>query len=335
MNKREIDSVLIAKGIAISLVVAGHYTPANSPGYWLEMRNVIYAFHMPVFFALAGYLYGYTPQPGYLDLLKKKFNRLVVPFLSVSVFFVVVKYIAGMRFSLLYPVNLESISFAFVYPIRSYVSPLWFIYALILIFILFPILFRILRRNLYFLFCTSLILYSIEWTEAFCLAQVFHHLPIFTLGYIVGCDKIDLDSLTTRKGALAGFFLSAAVFAGLYLLKFHFPVPSVPLKALTLFLYLSGSVACVFAAVALALSQTRFGNCLKSAGMYSMGIYLFHTAFASALRIGFNDVLHIADGLFLPAALVSVGAGILLPLLLEKYWLRSNRFTRRLILGLR
>ncbi|MCE5336938.1 MAG: acyltransferase [Desulfobacteraceae bacterium] len=332
--KKEINSIFIAKAVAISLVVAGHYSPPHVPDYWMELRGIIYAFHMPLFFVLAGYLFGMAPHSDYSELLKKKFDRLVVPFLSASVFFVVVKYVVGIQFSLLYPVNLQSIAYAFIYPIRSYVSPLWFLYALILIFVLFPVLSRVCKDNPYLLLAAALILYSFEWTEAFCIAQVFHHLPVFTLGYVLGLSRIDLDSSVSRPAALTGFFLAALAFAALYLVRHSYPALTFN-KAMMLLLSLSGSAACIFLSVALSLSQSRIKDFVIPVGVYSMSIYLFHTVFTSALRIGFNDVLHIPESAFPLAALTSVAAGIVFPLLLEKHWLRRNRFTRRFILGLR
>ena len=57
MSNNDLDWVHIAKGLAIVLVVVGHFYPVQSPEYWTVMHQVIYAFHMPVFFLLSGYLY--------------------------------------------------------------------------------------------------------------------------------------------------------------------------------------------------------------------------------------------------------------------------------------
>ncbi len=40
-QKNEIEWILIAKGIGVVLVVAGHFWPADSPAYWTEVRRVI------------------------------------------------------------------------------------------------------------------------------------------------------------------------------------------------------------------------------------------------------------------------------------------------------
>jgi fucose 4-O-acetylase-like acetyltransferase len=67
----KLEWVLIAKGLGIVLVVAGHFWPADSPAYWTEVRRVIYTFHMPLFFFLSGWLYEYGKY-SYRDLMYAK-----------------------------------------------------------------------------------------------------------------------------------------------------------------------------------------------------------------------------------------------------------------------
>lgn len=67
------DWIDIAKGIAIILVVVGHTLTVTSP-----VRAVIFSFHMPLFFVLAGYTF--RPKP-WGELLSSSFRRLLVPYL--------------------------------------------------------------------------------------------------------------------------------------------------------------------------------------------------------------------------------------------------------------
>lgn len=65
-----------AKGLGIALVVIGHARPPE----WLN--EVIYAFHMPLFFVLAGYTL--RPPLDFGDWFARKLHRLLLPYLTVS-----------------------------------------------------------------------------------------------------------------------------------------------------------------------------------------------------------------------------------------------------------
>lgn len=76
MAKQRFDWLDIAKGIAILLVIAGH--TVNNPSL---TRQVIFSFHMPLFFILAGYTFRVKPWG---ELLKTSFTRLLVPYVLIA-----------------------------------------------------------------------------------------------------------------------------------------------------------------------------------------------------------------------------------------------------------
>lgn len=74
MSQR-IVSIDIAKGLGILLVVLAH----NSLGSFAPfLHQLIYAFHMPMFFFLSGLFF--NPESGLGGLLKKRFNGLLLPY---------------------------------------------------------------------------------------------------------------------------------------------------------------------------------------------------------------------------------------------------------------
>ena len=78
----------VLKGISMLFVVMGH-----NPGLALlpdKAFNVIYSFHIPLFFFISGYLF--NPNSAGFDLLKKRFNTLIKPYLF-TLFFVCLAYI--------------------------------------------------------------------------------------------------------------------------------------------------------------------------------------------------------------------------------------------------
>ncbi|MDY6372827.1 MAG: acyltransferase family protein [Bacteroidales bacterium] len=78
--KNRIEVLDFAKGLAIFLVIMGHATDNLATPLW---RLVIYSFHMPLFFLVAGMVVkpvDVTERGTLVDFLRKNFLALVVPF---------------------------------------------------------------------------------------------------------------------------------------------------------------------------------------------------------------------------------------------------------------
>lgn len=76
MKKKRIAWIDIARGIAIIAVIAGHSLGNYWPNY---LGNFLFAFHMPIFFVLSGYLYHEQSQK---KLTEKNFFNLLVPYIA-------------------------------------------------------------------------------------------------------------------------------------------------------------------------------------------------------------------------------------------------------------
>ena len=73
-NINRIEWTDIAKGIGIILVIIGHVSGDN------YIKNFIYAFHMPLFFIISGYLY--KPKNNFI---KHKAKTILIPYLIISI----------------------------------------------------------------------------------------------------------------------------------------------------------------------------------------------------------------------------------------------------------
>lgn len=71
-RNRKIDCL---KGIAIIAMIIGHLHPS--------FRGIIYSFHMPLFFVVAGYFYKPVPV---MTGIKKDTKRLLLPYIVISIF---------------------------------------------------------------------------------------------------------------------------------------------------------------------------------------------------------------------------------------------------------
>lgn len=71
MRKTYID---VLKGIGIFYVVLGHITNIG------ELREYIWNFHMPLFFAISGFLYNADKYPGFKGFFKSRVKSIYIPY---------------------------------------------------------------------------------------------------------------------------------------------------------------------------------------------------------------------------------------------------------------
>ncbi|MBP3222380.1 MAG: acyltransferase family protein [Actinomycetaceae bacterium] len=78
-QKKRIPTFDIAKGIGILAVITGHmsYFSSSHPLHW-----VIFSFHMPLFFLVAGYFFRPTTA---MNMAKKRFHQLIVPYIVTGI----------------------------------------------------------------------------------------------------------------------------------------------------------------------------------------------------------------------------------------------------------
>ena len=92
MSQERNPAVDIAKTIGIALVVFGHIS-GNGESAWLGFsRNLIYQFHVPLFFFLSGFCF--KQEESWKVFLIKKFHRLYLPFLFWNLIFFAIHIIA-------------------------------------------------------------------------------------------------------------------------------------------------------------------------------------------------------------------------------------------------
>lgn len=136
-----------AKGILALLVVLGHvitlrYTYGD---YWNSYSTwVIYSFHMPLFIAISGYLTGKEIDIlNYKQFIKKKAQRLLYPWLSITIILIILIIIFPSR---LYPLYQANNTFDCCYRVLTL---FWFMPC---VFILNLFLYWINKSKTYFIF---------------------------------------------------------------------------------------------------------------------------------------------------------------------------------------
>lgn len=150
-------SLDIAKAVGVFIVLINHAELAIGKGsYYLG------AFYMPLFFIIAGMTYRYRPEGSYLEFVKKKARRLLVPYVLYNAFlfcFSVLKHYlleGNVTRELFFPLLgcLYSRNFLFADELGGNVffltilnSPLWFLTALFLTLALYDAVSRLTKHK--------------------------------------------------------------------------------------------------------------------------------------------------------------------------------------------
>lgn len=123
------------KAVGIWLVVLGHMPMTNT-----TFHNVIYSFHIPLFFFISGFLYKYDSN--IKRCMSKNFWRLI----AVGFAYLIIEIPLGCIRDLIFYRSQFSLEHNFIYPIcerllyTSKTGPLWFLCALFLMKIWYNIL---------------------------------------------------------------------------------------------------------------------------------------------------------------------------------------------------
>jgi len=330
-----LDWVTIAKGFGIIFVVIGHFIPRGiTPEYYIHIKNLIYTFHMPLFFLLAGLLYNYKKY-NYNELVYNKTRRLIYPFISVAIFFFIVKFFAGLFFEMKYPMTLEHIFIILTDPRESYMSLLWFVYTLFLIFLLYPILRKYISNNFIilsiFIILNLLFAYkNILYTHTI-LGDVFENIPFFIGGIILREYKQFKE--ITINGKPMTIIINSILFLILNWLMPEFK--EVYYSKFILGIIGSFLIFNISYFISTYSDKNIFKITLLYTGLSSMTIYLFHNLFLGGVKIGFLQILKGVDISFELMALIAILLGIIIPIILEKKIFRKYSIFRKYLLGLK
>lgn len=134
-------------GLAMIMVVLGHFTVGHEPQWYHTLHNWIYSFHMQLFLFLSAFLVRYTYKPvgnasGYFKYIWRKFVKFFLPFLIVGI-------AASLLACVFKDAELSwthvgrSLKTLLLYPRWSETSFLWYIYILFGYYLISPLFFRL------------------------------------------------------------------------------------------------------------------------------------------------------------------------------------------------
>lgn len=313
----------LLKAFGIALVVFGHllrglFSAGILPeaGPWVVIDRLIYLFHMPLFFYMAGLFFpALYEKLGYRALVWRCVLVLLAPLVVWSYVQFSLQYAAGGNVN--QPRTLLYVLTAPFPPRQQF----WFLGALFLISCVVPLLMNTPWRGKALWACCAVlfVLQAVFWeqvnqllainTTTYMLTQTVVHLPFFLLGMVYGVRQTE----SKPWPAMA----SLAIFVGA-LIVYHFAAFAEG------YVHVVTSILCVMALydLALRITQNRSGEegwlaPILFVGMNSMIIYLAHIIFMACLRVALlkldidGAVWHLTggflSGLFLPLLLVPLG----------------------------
>lgn len=134
----------------VILVVFGHaYLPHGANPDWYEhLRSFVYEFHMPLFFAISGFLLRHTWRGEYWSSVRLRAKRLLIPYAVISLVVVVpLKWGLASYTTNPAPGSVWGVVSILFFPWRSPVTSYWFLPTLFLISLFNPLWVFVSRRS--------------------------------------------------------------------------------------------------------------------------------------------------------------------------------------------
>lgn len=182
--KERYNELDLMKGIGIILVYLGH--SFNLKGLvgnsiYSYLWNIIYSFHMPLFFLISGFLMNNGKEIQLKKYYIHKIKRILIPYFFINL----IDFFPRTLFP-----NLVNSKFDIMRVFFYGTKITWFIYTLFMIFMIFPFLEKyILKKDRYYLFGIILILVNyfkvFSKIEIFSINVVVGYLLYFYIGYII------------------------------------------------------------------------------------------------------------------------------------------------------
>ena len=326
LNQDRLADIDRAKGLAILLVVIGHlyrYAPAGNE--WYDgLKFHIYAFHMCFFMYISGSVLGYTYKSirsfaQYWGYVQKRFMRLFPIYLGMGLLVLVGKLVAR-RF-----IHVDNVQDDFlvglyrilVDPMHSCLTQLWYVYVLLGLAVILPVLMEATKRRIWLLLPGAVVLRFVPLPDMFALHMFGQYMLFFVLGCWAGQHREKYVPYLDRFGVWA-MLLFAASFVLL-----HIGIEGV-WPGLIIGLW---SIPALHVAVRCRPLATSRG--LEELGRCALPIYLMHAIVIGVMKGVVLEFTPMDGGVFPLMAPILVISGLCVPVALKRFLLdRVVKFRR-------
>lgn len=192
LQKQEKVDITLCKGLAIMLVVIGHLLGRGEPEgheWFLDFKSYLYLFHMPFFMFLSGYVYfrpGRLPEllGRYRSFFRNQTVRLILPFFAFGLGILTLKII------LQHFLHVDNVPDSFVDGLvkvfwntnESPVLFIWYIFVLFVFSVLCPLLYPVLKENMWLWLALGLFIYALPWFQHLYINKMTAYFIFFTVG---------------------------------------------------------------------------------------------------------------------------------------------------------
>jgi fucose 4-O-acetylase-like acetyltransferase len=321
MNRR-LSELDMAKGTAMLLVVIGHIVSRDhfAPGaeWYMDLRALIYLFHMPLFMALSGMALGASWQHRsdtnlIPPFIWKRVKTLMTPFIIFGIVIVAGKIIAS-RWTTIDnpPVNFtQGISSILMTPMASPAGFLWYIQVLAIYFVFAPWVLQFSEKwGPWVMLLLGVILQGHGWPTFLNIDYCIEYLPFFSLGILLGQHWAWIKSTLFQPKTWALWFIPFA--AALVYSELETPLQK----------WLVGALSIPFVLTVHQSIVGRLKTGLTFIGNYTLSIYLMNTIFIGLAKAVLTTVVPWRDNYFYIHFVVLGMAGIFLPIFTKKVLVR-------------
>lgn len=316
-NKQRIEWIDYLKAFACLLVVIGHLIQSLQKSNIDPYVNItsfidyfIYLFHMPLFMCVSGFLYckyskRYTINE-YRKFTIKKFLNLAIPYFTFYIMFVGINMIFSTSVNT--KRGIDDILNIFNNPMPPY----WFLYSLLSLFIIIPLIEYVCKYNKRLVFSLLIILKIVSIfvkTNIYFIDTIMSYAIYFYFGCFIKEEKE-----YNRKHKENFLFISLYFIFSLVYYNYRIILNSNIIGIFNIIFAIAGIWICIN------IFRTKFKSIfLNTFKKYTFQIYLMHTIFAAGIRIVLlklnidNYFIHLIIGLIL-----SIYVPVLISIISEK-----------------
>ncbi len=335
MKNKRISFIDITRALAILLIVFGHTIVHNGNTY--RLFNLIYSFHVVLFFIISGYLY--NREKNTKEFVVKKFLTLMIPYFIFTLAFLLPYFLFGRSVNATINANatfkLKDSILEILYGVGYQLSlrqnnSLWFLPALFTTEVLYKLLdTKILQKiniwiKLSFLFIISFFSTKLSLILPWGINTALVVMPFYSLGFILKEYKL-IEKLSTNT--ISKIILFLLVIEAIYISKINGTISCSD--------YIYGNYL-YFLFTSIIFSLTTFlisfkigkNKVLQIIGQNTLSILIFHKIIIILFqtKINFSKIILstgstlncILLGLFI--TMISVSVSLLLGFIIKKYF---------------